>query len=68
MTYLYEIIWPNRRKLTENQVNSMYLDAVANDELDADDTDLTNVHDRVKALHDAGLITLRKKVPIACGE
>lgn len=72
MSYTFEIIWPNRQKVSETQIHKWYEDARDNNELEIDEQDKPYnetlcVHSRAKALHDAGIITLRKKIPIESG-
>jgi hypothetical protein len=54
----YYIIWPEKRWVLSKQIEQWYSDAVANNDLDADETAHKEVNKQAMALHRAGLITL----------
>lgn len=53
---MYEIIWPEHRYVTENQIKSWYNDGVANCEVE--DTELNDPEEMARELHSVDLITL----------
>lgn len=54
----FQILWPDRRRVSAAQINTWYDDAVANGEIEALSGDATD-RDRALALDDAGLVTLQ---------
>lgn len=52
----YQIIWPERRMISERQIRVWYSDAVANG--DAEETNLTHPDEMAKELENIGIITL----------
>lgn len=52
----YQIIWPERRMISERQIRVWYSDAVANG--DAEEISLTDPYDMAKELENIGIITL----------
>ena len=60
---LFPIIYPKKKKVQEAQIHRWYEDARDNKELEDDElskpyNETLCVHNRAKALHEAGLITL----------
>ena len=53
---MFEIIWPERRFVSEDKIRVWYSDAVANGE--AEETDLTEVEEMARELSSIGHITL----------
>ena len=56
MTKTWEIIWPEYRQVTEEQIRLWYGDAVANGE--AEETTLNDPDEMARELHFIGNITL----------
>lgn len=52
----WEIIWPERRFVSESQIRTWYSDAVANGE--AEETDLRDPEEMARELSSIGIITL----------
>lgn len=54
----FNVIWPERRRVSEEQICSWYDDAMANGELDDGDYFEETVNQKAMALHRAGIVTL----------
>jgi hypothetical protein len=52
----FEIVWPERRFVSEDQIRTWYSDAVANG--DAEETDLLDPEEMARELSSIGAITL----------
>jgi len=53
---MFQIIWPERRWVSEDQIKMWYTDAVANGE--AEETQLNDVEEMARELSSIGHITL----------
>ncbi len=53
----FEIIWPNRRWVSEDQIKMWYSDAMGNGDID-DDGILNDPEEMARELHNIGTITL----------
>jgi hypothetical protein len=56
----FHLLWPEVKRVNESWINRVYADAVANDELEPEFTQLTSVVDKAKALDQCGIITLKE--------
>lgn len=52
------IIWPERRFVSDQQIESWFLDAVADAQIGPDRFHAESVREKAEALEDAGFITL----------
>jgi hypothetical protein len=55
------IVWPEKRYVTDDQIDVWYEDAVANDEIDAHYLGAETTQAKAEALDDAGLLTIGKQ-------
>jgi hypothetical protein len=55
------IVWPEKRYVTDEQINVWYEDAVANDEIDAPYLDAKTPEAKAEALEDAGLLSIGRE-------
>lgn len=53
----FEILWPDRRWVSENQIKIWYSDALANGDAE-DETIFEDTEAMARELHDIGIITL----------
>ena len=60
MTDGVRIIWPERRFVSAEQIESWFADAVANNEIAPDRLSVKTIREKAEALDDTGMITLGK--------
>jgi hypothetical protein len=57
---IYRIIWPERRTVSADKIETWYSDALANNEIAEAYKAAKTADDMAAALHDAGIITLSR--------